>query len=109
MAIKEKYEKSFLLSLLKKMLLIRSFEDKAAQVYGLKKINGFLHLYNGQEAVCTGTIKTIDLKKDYVITGYRDHGHAITCGVDPKNVMAELYGKKDGVVGGRGGSMHMFF
>lgn len=104
----KKYEKEFLTSILKEMMLIRSFEDKCAAVYGLKKINGFLHLCTGQEAISAGGFRPLDLKRDYVITGYRDHGMAISCGIEPGRVMAELYGKKHGVVGGRGGSMHMF-
>ncbi len=90
------------------MLLIRRFEEKAAQMYGLRKIGGFCHLYIGQEAVAVGAINTIDLKKDYVVTAYRDHGHALACGMDPKRVMAELYGKATGCSKGKGGSMHLF-
>lgn len=90
------------------MILIRRFEEKAGQMYGLRKIGGFCHLYNGQEAVAVGAISALDLAKDYVLTGYRDHGHALACGVDPKAIMAELFGKETGVSRGKGGSMHLF-
>lgn len=102
------YDVQFLMRLLREMLLIRRFEEKAAQMYGLRKIGGFCHLYIGQEAVSTGAIAAIDLKKDYVLTAYRDHGQAISCGVSPKAVMAELFGKATGCSGGMGGSMHLF-
>ena len=98
----------FLKKLLKEMLQIRRFEEKAAQMYGLRKIGGFCHLYIGQEAVAVGAIQAIDLKKDYVVTAYRDHGHALACGMDPKEIMAELYGKLTGCSKGKGGSMHLF-
>jgi pyruvate dehydrogenase E1 component alpha subunit len=94
--------------LYRQMLLIRRFEEKAAQMYGLRKIGGFCHLYIGEEAVAVGAIGTLDLSKDYVVAAYRDHGHALACGMDPKAVMAELYGKIDGCSKGKGGSMHMF-
>jgi pyruvate dehydrogenase E1 component alpha subunit len=103
-----KHKKELLTSLLSQMVLIRRFEEKAAQMYGLRKIGGFCHLYNGQEAVAVGAVAAIDLTKDYVLTSYRDHGHAIACGVDPKAVMAELFGKVTGCSRGKGGSMHMF-
>jgi pyruvate dehydrogenase E1 component alpha subunit len=102
------YEKDFLLALLEKMLLIRRFEEKAAKMYGLKKIGGFCHIYTGQEAVAVGAIATADLSRDYVLTAYRDHGHALTVGMEPDAVMAELYGKVTGCSKGKGGSMHMF-
>lgn len=105
--IKE-YDKDFLLKLLEDMLLIRRFEEKSAQMYGLQKIGGFCHLYIGQEAVAVGSIAALDLKKDYVLTAYRDHGHALACGMTPDVLMAELYGKKDGCSAGKGGSMHLF-
>lgn len=104
----EGHDKKFLLNLLNTMVLIRRFEEKAAQMYGLRKIGGFLHLYIGQEAVAAGTISALDLKKDYVVTGYRDHGHALACGVEPSAAMAELYGKAGGCSKGKGGSMHFF-
>ncbi|MBD3241339.1 MAG: pyruvate dehydrogenase (acetyl-transferring) E1 component subunit alpha [Chitinivibrionales bacterium] len=96
------------IDLLKTMLLIRRFEERAAQMYGLRKIGGFCHLYIGQEAVATGAIAAIDLTKDYVVTAYRDHGHALACGLSPDSVMAELYGKATGCSRGKGGSMHMY-
>lgn len=104
----KKYDKQFLLDSLREMLTMRRFEEKAGQMYGLKKIGGVCHLYNGQEAVASGSIRALDLSKDYVLTSYRDHAHAIGCGIEPKKIMAELYGKITGVSRGKGGSMHMF-
>jgi pyruvate dehydrogenase E1 component subunit alpha len=89
------------------MLLIRRFEEKAAQLYGQQKIRGFCHLYIGQEAVIAGTMSAIT-KEDSLITAYRDHAHAICCGIHPNAVMAELFGKETGCSKGKGGSMHMF-
>jgi len=89
------------------MLTIRRFEEKAGQMYGMGLIGGFCHLYIGQEAVVVGM--QLALKDgDEVITGYRDHGHMIACGMDPKGVMAELTGRSHGYSKGKGGSMHMF-
>lgn len=102
------YDRDFLIKLLSDMLLIRRFEEKSAQMYGLQKIGGFCHLYIGQEAVAVGSIAALDLKKDYVLTAYRDHGHALACGSDPNALMAELYGKITGCSRGKGGSMHFF-
>ena len=102
------HKKEFLMDLLRRMLLIRRFEEKAAQMYGLRKIGGFCHLYNGQEAVAVGSIAALDLKTDYVLTAYRDHGHALACGIEPKTAMAELFGRKTGCANGKGGSMHFF-
>lgn len=102
------YDRSFLFMLLEEMLLIRRFEEKAAQMYGLQKIGGFCHLYIGQEAVAAGSIAALDLKKDYVLTAYRDHGHALACGMEPDSLMAELFGKAAGCSRGKGGSMHLF-
>lgn len=90
------------------MLLVRRFEEKCAQLYGMGKIMGFCHLYNGQEAVSTGAIMGAINADDYVITAYRDHGQAISKGVDPKPIMAELLGKATGTTKGKGGSMHIF-
>jgi pyruvate dehydrogenase E1 component alpha subunit len=104
----EKYNRDFLIDLLKEMILIRRFEEKAGQMYGLQKIGGFCHLYIGQEAVAVGSIAALDLSQDYVLTTYRDHGHALACGMDPKVLMAELYGKITGCSKGKGGSMHLF-
>jgi pyruvate dehydrogenase E1 component alpha subunit len=103
-----KYEKPFLLKLLKEMLVVRRFEEKCAQMYGLQKIGGFCHLYIGQEAVAIGSIAALDLTKDYVLTGYRDHAHALACGMKPNSIMAELFGKITGCSRGKGGSMHLF-
>jgi pyruvate dehydrogenase E1 component alpha subunit len=89
------------------MLLIRRFEEKAGQMYGMGLIGGFCHLYIGQEAVVVGMQLTLK-PGDEVITGYRDHGHMLACGMDPKGVMAELTGRRDGYSKGKGGSMHMF-
>jgi pyruvate dehydrogenase E1 component alpha subunit len=97
-----------LLSWYDDMLLIRRFEEKCAQLYGMGKIMGFCHLYNGQEAVSTGSIKGAINPDDYVITAYRDHGQAISKGVDPKAILAELLGKHTGTTKGKGGSMHIF-
>jgi pyruvate dehydrogenase E1 component alpha subunit len=91
----------------RKMLLIRRFEEKAGQLYGMGLIGGFCHLYIGQEAVVVGMQMTIK-DGDEVITGYRDHGHMLACGMDPKGVMAELTGRRGGYSKGKGGSMHMF-
>jgi pyruvate dehydrogenase E1 component alpha subunit len=90
------------------MLLIRRFEEKAGQLYGMGLINGFCHLYIGQEAVVVGMQSTISNERDSVITSYRDHGHMLACGMDPKGVMAELTGRMGGYSKGKGGSMHMF-
>lgn len=90
------------------MLLIRRFEEKAGQLYGMRLIGGFCHLYIGQEAVVVGMQATIREGVDQVITAYRDHGHMLACGMDPKGVMAELTGRSGGYSAGKGGSMHMF-
>jgi pyruvate dehydrogenase E1 component alpha subunit len=90
------------------MLFWRKFEDKLAQVYIQQKVRGFLHLYNGQEAILAGALHVMDLEKDRMITAYRNHVQPIGMGVDPRRVMAELYGKKTGTSQGMGGSMHIF-
>lgn len=92
---------------LRDMLLIRRFEEKAGQLYGMGAIGGFCHLYIGQEAIVVGMQMTLKLG-DQVITGYRDHGHMLACGMDAKGVMAELTGRHGGYSKGKGGSMHMF-
>lgn len=102
------YTKDELLRMLTTMQMIRSFEEKAGMMYGLRKIGGFCHLYTGQEAVATGAISALDLTRDFVVTAYRDHGHALACGMDPKKAMAELFGKITGCSHGKGGSMHFF-
>jgi pyruvate dehydrogenase E1 component alpha subunit len=90
------------------MVLGRLFEDKCAEMYYRGKMFGFVHLYNGQEAVSTGVIKALNPDKDYVCSTYRDHVHALSAGVPAREVMAELFGKATGCSKGRGGSMHMF-
>ena len=96
-----------LLDFYRQMLLLRRFEEKAGQLYGLGLIGGFCHLYIGQEAVAVGLQSALS-EKDSVITGYRDHGHMLLCGIPPKDVMAELTGRAAGISKGKGGSMHMF-
>ena len=90
------------------MVRIRRFEEKAGQMYGLRKIGGFCHLYNGQEAIAVGVSSVMDMSRDYVLTGYRDHGHALAAGMNPDALMAELFGKVTGSSRGKGGSMHFF-
>ncbi len=97
-----------LLHLYEQMLLIRRFEEKAGQLYGLGYIGGFCHLYIGQEAVAIGLQSAAEPGKDSVITGYRDHGHMLAYGIDPNIIMAELTGRQAGISHGKGGSMHMF-
>ncbi len=96
-----------LLGYYKEMLLIRRFEEKAGQLYGMGLIGGFCHLYIGQEAVVVG-LEATAVEGDQRITSYRDHGHMLACGMDPKGVMAELTGRMGGYSKGKGGSMHMF-
>src|SRR2546430_7741076 len=92
---------------LRDMLLIRRFEEKAGQLYGMGAIGGFCHLYIGQEAVVVGMQMALK-QGDQVITGYRDHGHMLACGMEANGVMAELTGRRGGYSKGKGGSMHMF-
>jgi len=101
------FDQDKLLQLHDTMLKIRRFEEKAGQLYGLRKIGGFCHLCNGQEAVCVGTAEGAKAE-DYFMTGYRDHGHVLARGADPTAIMAELLGREGGIVNGKGGSMHMF-
>jgi pyruvate dehydrogenase E1 component alpha subunit len=103
----EQLENDALLNLLYQMILIRRFEEKSAEAYSLGKIGGFCHLYIGQEAVAVGALSALR-PDDYVLTSYRDHGHALIKGISPDAVMAELYGKATGCSAGKGGSMHMF-
>jgi pyruvate dehydrogenase E1 component alpha subunit len=103
-----KASKDELLKLYREMLLIRRFEERAGQLYGLGLIGGFCHLYIGQEAVAVGLQSSMTVGKDSVITGYRDHGHMLAYGIDPKVIMAELTGREAGISHGKGGSMHMF-
>jgi pyruvate dehydrogenase E1 component alpha subunit len=101
------FSKEQLLAFYQEMLLIRRFEEKAGQLYGMGLIAGFCHLYIGQEAISAGMHHTMQ-PGDKVITTYRDHGHMISLGSDPKKIMAELLGRKDGSSKGKGGSMHLF-
>ena len=103
----KKTDKKLLREMLYQMVLGRRFEEKCAEVYRMGKIGGFCHLYIGQEAIGVGSMMAID-PKDMVVTSYRDHVQAIIKGMSPESVMAELYGKEGGCVGGKGGSMHMF-
>jgi pyruvate dehydrogenase E1 component alpha subunit len=103
-----KATKDQLLDFYKQMLLIRRFEERAGQLYGLGLIGGFCHLYIGQEAVAVGLQSAMKVGRDSVITGYRDHGHMLAYGIDPKVIMAELTGRAAGISKGKGGSMHMF-
>ena len=106
-AKKSNTSKQELLDFYREMLLIRRFEEKAGQLYGMGLIGGFCHLYIGQEAVVVG-LEAATEDGDNRITSYRDHGHMLACGMDPKGVMAELTGRQDGYSRGKGGSMHMF-
>jgi pyruvate dehydrogenase E1 component alpha subunit len=102
-----KGDKTRLLSWYRDMLLIRRFEERAGQLYGMGLIGGFCHLYIGQEAIAVG-MQSVKKDGDQVITGYREHGHMLAAGMDPKEVMAELTGRAGGSSRGKGGSMHMF-
>ena len=106
-AAKSNNSKEELLGYYRQMLLIRRFEEKAGQLYGMGLIGGFCHLYIGQEAVVVG-IEAAAKEGDKRLTSYRDHGHMLACGMDPKGVMAELTGRSGGYSRGKGGSMHMF-
>ena len=106
-AKKSNTSKDELLAYYRDMLLIRRFEEKAGQLYGMGLIGGFCHLYIGQEAVVVGLEAAAD-EGDKRVTSYRDHGHMLACGMDPKGVMAELTGREGGYSKGKGGSMHMF-
>jgi pyruvate dehydrogenase E1 component alpha subunit len=101
------HDRELMLTYYREMLLIRRFEEKAGQLYGMGLIGGFCHLYIGQEAVAVGVQHALQ-EGDSVITAYRDHGHMLTTGMDPRRVMAELTGRVTGYSKGKGGSMHMF-
>jgi pyruvate dehydrogenase E1 component alpha subunit len=103
----EELDNETLLKLLNQMILIRRLEEKCAESYSLGKIGGFCHLYIGQEAVAVGAISALR-PDDYLMTSYRDHGHALVKGISPDEIMAELYGKAGGCSAGKGGSMHLF-
>ena len=106
-AVTKTNSKSDYFEILEKMVLIRLFEDRCSEHYSRGNIKGFLHLYTGEEAIAVGTISCLD-DHDYVITHYRDHGHALARGIEPQFVMSELFGKSTGTTGGIGGSMHIF-
>ena len=106
-ASKPKYSKDLYLKWYEQMLLIRRFEEKALMMYGQQKIRGFCHVYIGQEAITAG-MESVLTKDDCIVTAYRQHGTALGRGVTPNQAMAELFGKKTGIVGGKGGSMHFF-
>jgi len=105
--MKKNYSKKDYLKIYTSMLKIRRFEERAAQLYGMGHIGGFCHLYIGQEAVVVGVLMTIE-KNDSVVTTYRDHGHMLARGLEPKKIMSELTGRSTGYSQGKGGSMHMF-
>ncbi|MEA5097450.1 MAG: pyruvate dehydrogenase (acetyl-transferring) E1 component subunit alpha [Burkholderiaceae bacterium] len=105
--MKDIYDKSLALTLLTDMVRIRRMEEKSAELYGEGKIRGFLHLYIGEEAVAVGALRALS-PEDNVIATYREHGHALLRGVPMDEIMAEMYGKREGCSGGRGGSMHLF-
>ena len=107
MKVAPNLEKSQVAEYYRQMLLIRRFEEASGRLYMQGKIRGFLHLYIGEEAIAVGAMSALE-DDDYVISHYRDHGHALARGLDPGAVMAELYGKATGVSGGKGGSMHLF-
>ncbi|MCS7207662.1 MAG: pyruvate dehydrogenase (acetyl-transferring) E1 component subunit alpha [Dehalococcoidia bacterium] len=107
MQLQERLTKTELVSFYRQMLLIRRFEERCAEMYMLGKIRGFLHLYIGEEAIAVGCMSALR-PEDYVVTHYRDHGHALARGMDPKVAMAELFGKVTGCSRGKGGSMHFF-
>ena len=106
-AVPEVPTQATLLDFYRQMVLIRRFEEAAAESYTRRKIGGFLHLYVGEEAVAVGAIAALE-PDDYIVSHYRDHGHALARGLEPERMMAELYGKSTGVSEGKGGSMHMF-
>ena len=106
-AKKPKLDHAHVRRLLQDMIRIRRFEDKCAELYTQEKIRGFLHLYDGEEAIAAGIIPCLTAE-DRVVATYREHGHALMRGVSMSSVMAEMYGKAEGCSGGRGGSMHLF-
>ncbi len=105
--VKPHLDQSHVRALLKSMICIRRFEDKCAELYTQQKIRGFLHLYDGEEAIASGIIPLLE-EKDRVVATYREHGHALARGVPMGAILAEMYGKVEGCAGGRGGSMHIF-
>ena len=99
--------RAHMLDLLKQMIRIRRFEDKCAELYTQEKIRGFMHLYDGEEAVAVGVIPVLE-ERDRIVATYREHGHALVRGVPMTTTLAEMYGKQEGCSRGRGGSMHLF-
>lgn len=106
-AVKVRLDRAHCRELLRQMLRIRRFEEKCAELYTKEKIRGFLHLYIGEEAIATGVMQALG-PEDAVVATYREHGHALARGIDAGPIMAEMYGKREGCSGGRGGSMHLF-
>jgi pyruvate dehydrogenase E1 component alpha subunit len=106
-AEKPRLSREHMLDLLKQMIRIRRFEDKCAELYAQEKIRGFMHLYDGEEAIAVGVIPVLQ-KRDRLVATYREHGHALVRGVPMTTVLAEMYGKQEGCSRGRGGSMHLF-
>ena len=104
---KPRLSRGHMLDLLKQMIRIRRFEGKCAELYTQEKIRGFMHLYDGEEAVAVGVIPVLE-KRDRIVATYREHGHALVRGVSMTAVLAEMYGKQEGCSRGRGGSMHLF-
>src|SRR3974377_798245 len=106
-ADKPRLSREHMLELLRQMIRIRRFEDKCAELYAREKIRGFLHLYDGEEAIAVGMIPALE-KRDRIVATYREHGHALVRGVPMTTVLAEMFGKQEGCSRGRGGSMHLF-
>ena len=104
---KPRLSRTHALELLRQMIRIRRFEEKCAELYSQEKIRGFLHLYDGEEAVAVGVIPILEAR-DRIVATYREHAHALIRGVSMKTILAEMYGKQEGCSGGRGGSMHLF-
>src|SRR5512136_3390146 len=104
---KPRLSRAHVLELLRQMIRIRRFEDKCAELYTQEKIRGFLHLYDGEEAIAVGVIPLLE-KRDRIVATYREHGHALVRGVPMTTALAEMYGKQEGCSRGRGGSMHLF-
>ena len=106
-AAREELGDETIVEMLRQMVLIRRFEEHAGRSYQRRKIKGFCHLYSGQEGIAVGSLQAAE-DDDYIVGHYRDHGHALAAGMDPEVVMAELFGKKTGCAGGKGGSMHLY-
>ncbi|MBT8474820.1 MAG: dehydrogenase, partial [Alphaproteobacteria bacterium] len=104
---KPRLDRTHVLALLRDMIRVRKFEEKCAELYTQQKIRGFLHLYDGEEAIAAGVIPVLG-DGDRIVATYREHGHALIRGVPMTTVLAEMYGKAEGCSGGRGGSMHLF-